>query len=151
MLVYTLYIILWLLFQLSVEINCQGPLKPKQRQWHTATFVDNKLYILDGVYLTNTTIDINEFIYLDVSSPFNAKDLPWQVLSLDTMIPNHDNAASVIGGANNNSIFLYGGYTVDTAMALVYTFDPISKTWSIPKIAGASPVRKQSLTGISNL
>src|SRR5947208_4240394 len=79
------YTILWLLFQLSVEINCQGPLKPRQRQWHTSTFIDNKIYILGGAYLTNTSVNTNEFIYLDVSGPFNTANLLWQDLSTNTL------------------------------------------------------------------
>src|SRR4051812_28855222 len=39
------YIILWLSFQFLAD----GQMIPKQRQWHTATHIDNKLYILGGV------------------------------------------------------------------------------------------------------
>src|SRR6266516_856192 len=112
-LVYTVFTILWLLFQLSVEINCQAPLRPKIRQWHTATFVDDKLYILGGVYTTNVSAGINEFFYLDVSGPLNTRDLSWQDLSSNT-IPTHFGAASVKGGADNNKLFLYGGFTNDS-------------------------------------
>ena len=42
---------------------------------------------------------------------------------------------------------LYGGN--NDAMALVYTFDPQSKTWSTPNIAGVTPAKKKSfLTGV---
>src|SRR5581483_6449660 len=140
------YTILWLLFQLSVEINCQGPLKPRQRQWHTSTFIDNKIYILGGAYLTDIQTYINEFICLDVSGPFNTMNLLWQDLSTNTLL-EHGGATTVVGGANNNTLFLYGGN--DNAMALVYTFDPQSKTWSTPNIAGATSAKKKSfLTGV---
>ena len=139
------YTILWLLFQLSVEINCQSPLKPIQRQWHTSTFIDNKIYILGGVYLTNDSVDINEFIYIDVSGPFNTMNLLWQDLSTNTL-PVHSGATTVVGGANNNTLFLYGGN--DNAMALVYTFDSPSKTWNTPNIAGATLSKKGFLTGV---
>ncbi len=44
------YFVLWLFIQLLIEINCQmAPFKPLQRRSHTATFIDNKLYILSGV------------------------------------------------------------------------------------------------------
>src|SRR5581483_498627 len=130
--------ILWLLLQLSVEINCQPNFIPKQRQWHTSTLVGSKLYILDGVYLANTSLDINEFFYLDVSVPFNTKNLSWQNLPT-SIVPAHDNAASVAGGATNNTIFLYGGYSPNAgAMALVYSFDTQSTTWNAPTIAGVS-------------
>ena len=55
-------IMLWLLFQMFVEINCQmTPFKPAQRIVHTATFIDNKLYILGGAYTSNGNASNNEF------------------------------------------------------------------------------------------
>ncbi|RIA80311.1 hypothetical protein C1645_810500, partial [Glomus cerebriforme] len=35
-------------------------------------------------------------------------------------------------------------------MALVYTYDPQSNSWSIPKITGVNTVRKEFLTGITD-
>ncbi|PKC63561.1 hypothetical protein RhiirA1_463572 [Rhizophagus irregularis] len=92
---------------------------------------------------------LKEFFYLDVSVPFNTQELTWQDLSNINMIPAHSSAASVKGGANNDTLFLYGGATSDT-MALVYTFDSQSIVWSIPKITGINTVRKRDLTGIIN-
>src|SRR5438105_4438565 len=99
-------IILWFSFQILVD--CQ--MIPNQRQWHTATHIDNKLYILGGVYLNDIKTNINEFFYLDVSGPFNTKTLTWQNLS-DNTSPGNRGAATIVGGANNNTLFLYGGYT----------------------------------------
>src|ERR1051325_1247154 len=109
------FIILWLLFQLLFKINCQmTPFNPQQRIWHTATYIDNKLYILGG-YSTVVVGSLSEFFYLDVSGPLNTtnKDLPWQDSSTNT-IPSHYGAASVKGGADNNTLFLYGGFTRNT-------------------------------------
>src|SRR4051794_13243411 len=95
------YIILWLLFQLLVEINCQKtPLRPIQRYFHTATLINDNLYILDGANIVNDA-EINEFFYLDVSVPFNTKELLWQNLTNINTVPAHDGAATVKGGANN--------------------------------------------------
>ena len=148
-LVYNTIIILWILFQLPTEINCQPNFKPKQRQWHTATFVGDKLYILDGVYLSNTTVNVNEFFYLDASISFNAKNPLWQNLPT-SIVPAHDNAASAAGGTNNNTIFIFGGYTLNAyAAELVYTFDTQSRIWNAPIIATTNTiVRKQALTGV---
>ncbi|PKK71256.1 hypothetical protein RhiirC2_711278 [Rhizophagus irregularis] len=66
------------------------------------------------------------------------------------MVPAHESAISVKGGPNNDTLFLYGGFTFDQTMALVYTFDSQSIVWSIPKIAGVNTIRKWSLTGIIN-
>src|SRR5688572_10203379 len=107
----TYIIILWFLFQFLVGINCQmTPFMPRQRHDHTATLIDNKLYILGGVISLNPLVLSNGFFYLDFSGPFNTKELPWRELSNNDMIvPRHYGAASVKGGANNNTLFLYGG------------------------------------------
>ncbi|CAB4440501.1 unnamed protein product [Rhizophagus irregularis] len=42
-----IYFLLWILLQVLVDVNCQStPFKPNVIYRHTATFVDNKLYIL---------------------------------------------------------------------------------------------------------
>ncbi|PKK60369.1 hypothetical protein RhiirC2_856887 [Rhizophagus irregularis] len=123
------------------------PFKPSVYSHHTATLIDNKLYILSG-YNLNTRI--KEFFYLDVSVPFNTQELSWQDLSNINMVPLHSSATSVKGGPNNDTLFLYGGDSSDQTMALVYTFDSRSIVWSIPKITGFNPARRSGLTGIIN-
>src|ERR1051325_2694361 len=146
------YIILWLLFQSLFGINCQiTPYKPQQRIGHTATFINNKLYILGGRLSSNITVGAGtiDFFYLDVSVPFNTQTLSWQDLSSVNIVPMHHGAASVNGGANNNTLFLFGGS--NETMELVYTFDPQSNSWKIPNIpttSGINVIRKAFLTGI---
>ncbi|CAG8778130.1 850_t:CDS:1, partial [Rhizophagus irregularis] len=53
-------------------------------------------------------------------------------LSNINTVPEHTFATSVKGGANNNTLFLYGAFFID----LVYTFDPQTNLWNIPKIIG---------------
>src|SRR5437763_16547124 len=116
------YIILLylILFILIIEINCQPtPFKPIQRFIHTATIINNKLYILGGSDLAND-IKLKDFFYLDASVPFDTRSLLWHDLSSTNTVPAHYSAASVKGGADNNTLFLYGGAT-DTTAALVYT------------------------------
>src|SRR2546423_1928750 len=97
-------IMLLLLFQLSVEINCQViTFKPKQRMHHTATLIKNKLYILGGSSILkdgsnngndgnvdDTTVEHNtvgqDFFYLDFSGPFDIKDLAWHNLSKTNIV-----------------------------------------------------------------
>ncbi len=44
-----IYIVSWLLIQLLIEVNCQtASFKPLHRELHTATFINDKLYILSG-------------------------------------------------------------------------------------------------------
>jgi len=137
-----IYILLWILFQSFVEINCQII---HSRFYHTTTLIDNKLYILGG---TPPNFVGTEFLYLDVSAPFNTQNLPWKNLSSVNIVPSHFGAASVNGGADNNTLILYGGSTNTTTAALVYTFDPQSNSWSAPIISGVSVTRKYDLTGI---
>ncbi|RGB23123.1 hypothetical protein C1646_774971 [Rhizophagus diaphanus] len=146
----SVYFILWILLQALVsKVDCQlTPFKPSIYFHHTATLIDNKLYILGGYNLNNN--QIKEFFYLDVSVPFNTQELSWQDLSNINMIPLHSSATSVKGGPNNDTLFLFGGFTVDQTMALVYTFDSHSIVWSIPKVIGINPIRKWEVTGIIN-
>ncbi|RIA83849.1 hypothetical protein C1645_833179, partial [Glomus cerebriforme] len=118
----SVYLILWVLLQLLVEVNCQmTPFKP--------------------------TI-ASKFFYLDVSVPFNTQQLSWQDLSNTNILPSHSGAASCSGGANNNILFLYGGMSSDQTMALVYTFDSQNIKWSIPKFMAVNAIRKSDLTGV---
>ncbi|CAB4399945.1 unnamed protein product [Rhizophagus irregularis] len=79
------------------------PFKPIGYYHHTATLIDNKLYILGGRLINETPA--KDFFYLDVSVPFNTQELSWQDLSNINMVPPHDSATSVKGGANNNTYF----------------------------------------------
>jgi hypothetical protein len=121
--------------------------KPKQRVSHTATHINDKLYILGGLYYNDSSKQPvgKEFFYLDFSSQFNTQELLWQDLSDIYTVPLHYAAASVKSGTDK--LFLYGG-TNRTTMELVYTFDPESNSWSVPKIAGNNAIRKEYLTGI---
>src|SRR6185369_1328256 len=121
--------------------------KPMGRNVHTATLIGNKLYILGGV-------NSREFFYLDVSVPFNTQNLLWNDLTSTDIIPPHYGAASVRGGANNNTLFLYGGIKYSGgADALVYTFDSQSNIWNTAKIAGDNAVntfKRSNLRGVAD-
>ncbi len=150
------YVVLWFLIQLLIEINCQmTPFKPLQRELHTATLIDDKLYILGGIRDVDGIDDIdtiagNQFFYLDASVSFNTQELSWNDLTSINIVPSHAKAASVNGGVNNDTLFLYGGIPnndIET-MDLVYTFDTQSNSWSAPKIMSENIVNKRFLTGI---
>jgi len=140
-----IYIVSWLLIQLLIEVNCQtASFKPLHRELHTATFINDKLYILSG-----RGNDENQFFYLDVSVSFNTQELLWNDLTSINIVPSHWGAASVNGDVNNNTLFLYGGTPLNTTekMDLVYTFDGKTNLWSVPETIGVG-VDKHSLTGI---
>src|ERR1044072_6742491 len=116
---YSVYIILCLLIQLSIEVNCQKKsFDPEYQTLHTATLIDKKLYILGA----NRT----QFFYLDVSIPFVTKDLGWYDLTTSTNIDGiaYNGTVSVKGGANNSTLFLFGGlHGGTTPMVLLRKFD----------------------------
>ncbi|CAG8602854.1 4146_t:CDS:2 [Funneliformis caledonium] len=151
---YSIYIVLWFLIRLVIEVNCQNtPFKPLKRYAHTATLIDNKLYILGG-RLDSTSNNENiggQFFYLDVSEPFNIKNIVWHDLTEINVIPAHRAATSARGGAYNDTLFLYGAKTDrPIVMELFYTFDTKSNSWSIPKLVenGDNIKTKHNVKGI---
>ncbi len=100
----TYMLLLMILSQFLVKINIQATtsFKPKQRCYHTATFINKKLYISGGQSF-NGSIDIvgADFFYLDFSLRFNnTQELLWYNLSNNSSIPSHTSSAtSVKGGA----------------------------------------------------
>src|SRR5215216_3907027 len=92
-------IILWIIIQYFMVIHCQTiTFKPSQRYSHTATLIEDKLYILGGQndLITNNGVG-KEFFYLDVSVPFNAQGILWHDLTSVNIVPTHYAAASVKG------------------------------------------------------
>ncbi|GES72756.1 hypothetical protein GLOIN_2v1834755 [Rhizophagus clarus] len=144
------FFILWILLHALVEVNCQVvPFEPDVVYRHTATYIDNKLYILGGIIPSSGT-RVNEFFSLDFSVPFDTtQKLPWQDLSsIINMIPPHDSATSAKGGANNDTLILYGGKSTDPTMASVYIFDPQHVTWKVQTITGINTIKVWDLTGV---
>jgi N-acetylneuraminic acid mutarotase len=139
-----IYLIL-ILFQSVIQVASFDPLK---RGTHTATLIDDKLYVLGGYsvgHLNDEAVGQN-FFYLDVSKPFSIKEIEWVDLTTINLIPPHKRAAAAVGGENNNTLFLYGGDPMNREMALIYTFDTQELTWSTPKIkSDFRPLNKSSL------
>ena len=141
-----IYIALWILIQLLIEISS---FKPLERELHTATFINDKLYILSG-----RRDDKKQFFYLDVSISFNTQELLWHDLTDINIVPSHYGAASVNGGENNNTLFLYGGNSDIEKMDLVYTFNTETNSWNVLKKIGENieniDSKRYYLTGIVN-
>ena len=137
------------LFQLLVEVKSQITLKPNLRYAHTATLINDKLYILGGSIYNNLNGSPKEtFFYLDVSVPFVTNELKWMDLSKNNIIPPHYLSTAIKGGTNNNTLFLYGGKPLAAggAMDLVYTFDTQNNLWRVPVITGTPPLRTDGIT-----
>jgi hypothetical protein len=105
------------------------------RNYHTATLIGRRLYILGGKSTDDDDDDDigKEFFYQDFSKGFNTQELLWNDLtSINTVVPSHNKAVSGIGGDNNNTLFLYLGRLMNEN--LVFTFDAQSNLWSKKKI-----------------
>ena len=151
------YLSLLILFQSITEVESQNArFNPSKRGAHTATLIDDKLYILGGYSLSNEPNETvgRQFFYLDVSKSFSTQNIQWMDLtSFNSDVapppPPHMRAASVRGGANNKTLFLFGGNPIAGEMELVYTFDTQSSLWSVPKITGDyHPLNKSSLFSV---
>jgi hypothetical protein len=138
-----IYIAFGILLQFFVEVKSQTAiLKPGLRMAHTATLIDNKLYILGGgIPPANEAPPKETFLYLDLSVPFNNNNgLRWYDLSINNIVPPHTYANAVKGGANNNTLLLRGGNDFSGQTSnLVYTFNAQNNTWSTPKVTGVPP------------
>ncbi|GBB95191.1 hypothetical protein RclHR1_24940002 [Rhizophagus clarus] len=128
------YITLLFIFQLLIEINCQYV--QKQREGHTATFIDNKLYILGGLSPNNVGKD---FFYFDFSVPFNTQNLLLRDLSNINTVPSHFGAGSARGGVNNDTLFLCGEVGNTATATIVYKFNVQSNSWNTPITTGIKP------------
>ncbi|GBB97696.1 hypothetical protein RclHR1_03040013 [Rhizophagus clarus] len=128
-----------------------APFVPNGRELHTATFVDNKLYILGGLAF-NTGKD---FFYIDFSVPFNTQNIVFNDLSSINTVPSHFSAGSAKGGANNDTLFVCGGSKNDNSaqnapiIPVVHTFNPQNNSWSTPTTGGImNPILKDATTGV---
>jgi hypothetical protein len=138
-----IYIAFGILLQFLVEVS-NNNFKPRFT-YSTATFINNKLYILGGAIPSVDTKSPKEtFLYLDFSAPFTTNGLEWFDLSTNNNIPPHRFASAVKGGENNSTLFLYGGGILnnqlnDESMELLYAFNTQNNLWSVPKTTGVQP------------
>src|ERR1044072_8791755 len=109
-----IYIMLVTLFQLLVEVKSQITLKPNLRYAHTATLINDKLYILGGgIPPRNSDSPPEEtFLFLNVSAPFDTNEVKYIDISNNNIVPSHRYAIATKGGANNSTLFLYGGESI---------------------------------------
>jgi hypothetical protein len=140
-----IYIITFgVLLQLLVEVKSQATYKPDLRYAHTATLIDNKIYILGGEIPPRFSgkAPKETILYLDVSTPFNTNEVKYVDIS-NNILPSHRYAIASKGGVNNSTLFLYGGQTFgNQTMELVYAFDAQHNAWFVPKPTGKPPVGK---------
>jgi len=115
---------------------------PTKRYLHSATVIDNKLFILGGKSLLSkipTETVSKQFFFLD----FSIKECVWKDLTNINAVPEHHSATSING---NDGLFLIGGMPVHgNEMDLVYVFDTKINSWKTPEIMGNNTHRKINL------
>ena len=74
--------------------------------------------------------------------------MEWLVCHNQQYFPPHRYAAAIKGGANNSTLFLYGGETLTggALSALVYAYDTPSNSWHAPKIIDMPPTKATGVT-----
>ncbi|PKK72337.1 galactose oxidase [Rhizophagus irregularis] len=152
----TYFVLLFNLIQcLLTEINGVSPIpafKPTLRHLHAATVIDDKLYILSGMDDTiGGIVGGTQFFYLNVSAPFNTQmPLYWHDLTSKNIVPPQIGVTAVKGGADNNTLILYGGRNLTSieSKALVYAYDTQGNSWNIPTISGENHIKRRSLTAV---
>ncbi|GES90283.1 hypothetical protein GLOIN_2v1668978 [Rhizophagus clarus] len=84
---------------------------------------------------TTNEIALKEFFYLDCSKSFDTTNLTWVFLS-NTQIPTRWSAAAAKGGINNDTLFIYGGFSTNEndLLNLVYAYNAQIDTWNTPNI-----------------
>ncbi|PKC67293.1 galactose oxidase [Rhizophagus irregularis] len=132
----SVYIVLWILIQLLVEINGQmRNFKPKfhddhlRRYLHTATFINSNLYILGG--RSNYDNDTGkQFFYYNFDAPLYVNNMYWNNETSINIVPSHRGAAAVNGGTNNEKLILYTGNSDNFTDPLIYSFDIRTNLWT---------------------
>ncbi|RIB08635.1 hypothetical protein C2G38_2211150 [Gigaspora rosea] len=101
---------------------------PTGREFHSSILIDKKLYFSGGVL---SAIDVtNELFYLDFSKSFkitNNASIPWVDLTY-TNGPLKHSATACIGGNNNDTIFIFGGFPYDDYF--VNQFNTSKQQWT---------------------
>ena len=131
---FILHITFWIFLQYLIKVK-------SQRVGHTATLINNKLYILGGGTLSSKAISDTQFFYFDFSVPFSIYGLKRQTLDIG-IVPPHQFATAVNGGVNNDTLILYTGGASEITkevMAPVFAFDTQSNSWRIAKTTGLLP------------
>ncbi|RHZ88860.1 hypothetical protein Glove_21g269 [Diversispora epigaea] len=105
---------------------------------HSTALIDKKLYFIGGY--NTITKGSSSFFYLDLNQSFDI--LSPAYVDLETPPVEITWATACVGGANNDTIFIFGGInqnsnsTSDIMDKLIYTFDTTSQEWSTPPIEG---------------
>ncbi|CAG8493038.1 8333_t:CDS:2 [Gigaspora margarita] len=117
---------------------------PTGREFHSSILIDKKLYFSGGVL---SAIDVtNELFYLDFSKSFkitNNASIPWVDLTY-TNGPLKHSATACIGGNNNDTIFIFGGFPYDDYF--VNQFNTSKQQWTNITTNGSVPIYREDIS-----
>lgn len=139
-----------LLLSSMLCILCYAPLN---RANHNSIVIDKRLLIFGGLKrnLTDKIKYARELFYLDLSQPFNNKNLSWNLIP-EGDLPIYAFLSTAIVGLNNTTIFLIGGVLKDAngnnVTNLVYMYDYSVNKWTAPSIIGDYVSPRQAMEGV---
>ncbi|CAG8632192.1 3586_t:CDS:2 [Ambispora gerdemannii] len=121
------------IISVGVIVEC-AEYTPDPRYDNTASLIGNKIYYFGG---TNNKAAYNDFFFWDLENAFKSNSTAFELeQSLDDSIPSMYNPTYVVGGENNSTIFLFGGWVGESNFILSQTIykinvKPGNTTWSL--------------------
>ncbi|CAG8638173.1 8495_t:CDS:2 [Funneliformis caledonium] len=135
---YLIFNIIWLIIQRLIEVNCE--IKPQRRIHHSATYINNKLYILGGQDIDETDVDgvdnktlilyggrsFQTNVNMNLVYMFDTESESWK-----TTAENYTHKRSLSGLINSNGkMYLFGGrFDYGRIVNDILIFDTVNTSW----------------------
>lgn len=137
--------------QFSCDVHClnletmewafvpTGSLPPSYRDFHTATVLNDRMYVFGGrgdrhsPYHTQEEIYCSKMVYLDL------KTFQWHTPTCGGQIPIGRRSHSTV--VYRGKLYMFGGYNslMDRHFNELYSFDPDTNVWQVMKTVGVPP------------
>ncbi|CAG8519975.1 8813_t:CDS:2 [Dentiscutata erythropus] len=146
------YFFIWLTIILAWTFAGVNGFTPLGRLRQSNALVGNRLYFFGSAIIAQS----RENIFLDVTlSTLNTSNPLWSSsTSSVSLVPTNSALASAcVGGSNKATIFLlehlFGNNSISNN-TIVYAFDTVSGTWSIPNIIGTIPISRRQFQAVND-
>ncbi|RHZ52449.1 hypothetical protein Glove_461g40 [Diversispora epigaea] len=140
-----------LIFCILLLIDSIFCYSPDNRNDHNSVIVDDRLLIFNGY--KDVTDYTSELFYLDLSKSFDNDNLTWTLIS-EISLPVITYDATAVLSPDNSTIYLIGGVMknkithVYDFSHLVFAYDYLTSTWSVPELNGEVVPPRQNIKGV---